>query len=282
MQHASSRERGELKGVPSTIGGLRAEEAEWAASLTTEQRMLAESVGVHAGVACDRCGQCPIIGYRYHLRNKDYDLCQQEFDKLRSDEKAAYTKLIPPVKWNPSVALAHAVKQTKHRRSLPPPPTAPKADVQTRSGHMSLTGVGAGGGEQSSLCEPIGLGGTGGHANDSGDGEGEGGINDEGRKEREESRSPASLDAVKLDLVLHASREELRGLVERALMGAKQARQDMRVAQSEARIRGEEAKEARKDARRAEERALRMLESNTCPDCGVVVRPELRCVRCRA
>ena len=254
--------------------------------MTTEQRMLAESVGVHAGVACDRSGQCPIIGYRYHLRNKDYDLCQQEFDKLRSDEKAAYTKLIPPVRWNPSVALAHAVKQTKHRSSLPSPPhappTAPKADVQTRSGQESLTGEGVRGREQSSHCEPIGLGGTGGHVNDSADGEGEGGISDEGRKEREESRSPASLDAVKLDLVLHASREELRGLVERALMGAKQARQDMRVAQSEARIRGEEAKEARKDARRAEERALRMLESNTCPDCGVVVRPELRCVRCRA
>jgi hypothetical protein len=45
-----------------TVGGLRPEEAAWAATLTVDQRMLAESVGVHPGVACDRSGQCPIIG----------------------------------------------------------------------------------------------------------------------------------------------------------------------------------------------------------------------------
>ena len=53
-----------------TIGGLRADEAEWAASLKVGERMLAESVGVHPGVACDRSGQCPIIGYRYTLKGK--------------------------------------------------------------------------------------------------------------------------------------------------------------------------------------------------------------------
>lgn len=39
---------------------------------------------------------CPIIGVRYHLRGANFDLCQQEFDKLDEEEKAAYEPLASP------------------------------------------------------------------------------------------------------------------------------------------------------------------------------------------
>lgn len=51
-------------------------------------------------------------------------------------------------------------------------------------------------------------------------------------------------------------------------------------ARTEARIRAEEVDEAREVARRAEERAVGMVMSNACPDCGVAVQPKLRCVGC--
>jgi len=53
--------------------------------------------GVHPGFECDRSGMKPIIGTRFHLRGHDFDLCQAEYDKLPSAEKALYEALPPPV-----------------------------------------------------------------------------------------------------------------------------------------------------------------------------------------
>lgn len=49
---------------------------------------------VHVGVTCDRSGQCPIVGNRYHKRGEDYDLCEAEFAKITDEaEKAQYVRL---------------------------------------------------------------------------------------------------------------------------------------------------------------------------------------------
>ena len=52
--------------------------------------------GVHAFFTCDRSGVCPIVGFRYHLRSEDYDLCQAEYDKLPPSEKSQYDAIPPP------------------------------------------------------------------------------------------------------------------------------------------------------------------------------------------
>ena len=52
--------------------------------------------GIHTGVFCDRSGQSPILGKRYHLRNEDYDLCEAEYNKLSDDEKMHYEEILPP------------------------------------------------------------------------------------------------------------------------------------------------------------------------------------------
>jgi len=52
--------------------------------------------GAHPGVTCDRSGVCPIVGNRYNLRGRNYDLCEAEFLKLPPDEQAEYVKIPPP------------------------------------------------------------------------------------------------------------------------------------------------------------------------------------------
>ena len=42
----------------------------------------------HPGVTCDRSGMNPIVGIRYHLRGRDFDLCEAEYQKLSDDDKA--------------------------------------------------------------------------------------------------------------------------------------------------------------------------------------------------
>jgi len=56
----------------------------------------AAKIGFHPGVSCDRTGMCPIVGVRYNLRGRDYDLCQAEFDKLGDAEKTQYDAIPPP------------------------------------------------------------------------------------------------------------------------------------------------------------------------------------------
>ena len=66
----------------------------------TEVRMPgfhAEANNCHPGMTCDKSGMCPIIGIRYHLLGEDYDLCQEEYDKLTEAEKADYEAIEPPV-----------------------------------------------------------------------------------------------------------------------------------------------------------------------------------------
>ena len=46
--------------------------------------------GIHPGFSCDRSGMMPIVGIRYHLRGHNYDLCQEEYDKLNATEKSQY------------------------------------------------------------------------------------------------------------------------------------------------------------------------------------------------
>jgi len=52
--------------------------------------------GIHPGVTCDRSGQSPIVGMRYHLVGHDYDLCEAEYTKLPAQEKLLY-EMIPPL-----------------------------------------------------------------------------------------------------------------------------------------------------------------------------------------
>ena len=277
-----------------TIGGLRADEAEWAASLKVGQRMLAESVGaltppsssqplpphhslfltlqasphhlcaevlslspplspslplslwlslsfkpipmprshfshplpslpatrptrptrstcpgVHPGVACDRSGQCPIIGYRYALKGKDYDLCEEEFDKLRTDEKAAYTKLVPPVKWKPSLALAREVAAARRKPSYIKSPKAERAAERAATRAVERDGEGAAGSDEVDDGEDI-------NSNFTATGSGaDGGGATRGDDGAAASGQRFSLEGRMLEEVMHAPREELARLMQR-------------------------------------------------------------------
>jgi len=72
-----------------------------------------ELEGVHEGVTCDKSGESPISGKRYHLPHHDYDLCQAEYDKLGEREKALYQCILPPPKRvKLDVPVASAVDET--------------------------------------------------------------------------------------------------------------------------------------------------------------------------
>lgn len=51
---------------------------------------------VHRGVVCDISGMSPIKGPRYHLLGKNYDLCEEEFDKLEEQDKCNYVCIAFP------------------------------------------------------------------------------------------------------------------------------------------------------------------------------------------
>jgi len=63
--------------------------------------------GVHSGVTCDKSGQCPIVGNRYHLVGHNYDLCEAEWQKLDDKEKALFCKVPPPPPPPPPVDLSN-------------------------------------------------------------------------------------------------------------------------------------------------------------------------------
>merc|ERR1719240_393151 len=54
---------------------------------------------VHHGVTCDRSGMSPIVGPRFHLCGRNYDLCQAEFDKLDDEQKKAFERVPPRKPW---------------------------------------------------------------------------------------------------------------------------------------------------------------------------------------
>lgn len=55
-----------------------------------------EGKGFHPGVVCDRSGMCPIVGNRYTVVGKNYDLCEAEYAKLSEKEKAHFRCIPPP------------------------------------------------------------------------------------------------------------------------------------------------------------------------------------------
>ena len=72
------------------------------------------SRGLHPGVCCDRSGTgVPILGLRYHLKGKDYDLCQAEYDKLTDADKLLYEAIPPPHMPPPPPPCAQLLELTK-------------------------------------------------------------------------------------------------------------------------------------------------------------------------
>ena len=63
---------------------------------TQAEEQSATVMHYHEGFRCDRSGMFPLEGVRFHLRDRDYDLCQAEFDKLPSYEQARYDAIVPP------------------------------------------------------------------------------------------------------------------------------------------------------------------------------------------
>ena len=66
----------------------------------------------HLGMMCDRSGQCPIVGFRYHLAGEDFDLCQAEYNKLPEEEQARYEKIAPPTAAASEAETAGAMSTT--------------------------------------------------------------------------------------------------------------------------------------------------------------------------
>merc|ERR1719218_170531 len=48
---------------------------------------------VHPGVTCDKSGMSPIVGPCWHLVGRNYDLCQEEYDKLPAEEKVNFERV---------------------------------------------------------------------------------------------------------------------------------------------------------------------------------------------
>jgi len=54
---------------------------------------------VHVGVTCDKSGMSPIVGPRWHLVGRNYDLCQAEYDKLDDVQKKEFERVPPRKMW---------------------------------------------------------------------------------------------------------------------------------------------------------------------------------------
>ena len=52
--------------------------------------------GVHSDKKCDMSGQYPIVGWRYHKRGTDYDLCEAMWLTLPAHEQALFERIAPP------------------------------------------------------------------------------------------------------------------------------------------------------------------------------------------
>ena len=78
-------------------------------------------LGHHPGIHCDKSGQNPIVGWRFNLRGHDFDLCEEEFNKLSAKEKSLYDKIAPPA-------------------AAPPPASAPAPAVTVASSQSASGG----------------------------------------------------------------------------------------------------------------------------------------------
>jgi len=83
----SDAEKAQFEAIEPTVFRYRAKAAE---------DKPAAPKGFHPGVTCDKTGQCPIFGWRYHLTGHNFDLCEAEFNKLPDAEKGIYEKISPP------------------------------------------------------------------------------------------------------------------------------------------------------------------------------------------
>ena len=244
-----------------TFVGRKPEEIEWALSLTPEQRLLAETVGVHPGIGCDATGQCPIIGYRYSIErpvtvpipanapkeNNTYDLCQEAFDQLPKEDQKMYTKMNAPVKWlPPNTAAAQTVSEGKAEEWLPPEldeyPGGSGCRRSTKPTHPSMP-----------------------------------------KTAEERVGDWPSNNTV----MLHAPREELQRLVDVALAGAKKAREEAVRAHDEAKRCRKETNAANEARRKAEAKCTKMLlnlrmNGRCCAECGGKLDARLlMCEGCR-
>jgi len=76
----------------------------------------------HWGVQCDVTGQMPIVGTRYHLVGKNYDLCQAAFAKLPKETQALFEAIKESRRcYTAPIAFASKVASTQPKKcSLPP------------------------------------------------------------------------------------------------------------------------------------------------------------------
>ena len=91
--------RAENMDVPVPRAGLdgagRRERVRAGSDIRTQQGGAAPAV--HYGITCDASGMSPIIGTRYSLPGRDYDICEAEFLKLDVEARRAFVPMSVPV-----------------------------------------------------------------------------------------------------------------------------------------------------------------------------------------
>jgi len=81
---------------------------------------------VHHGVTCDRSGMSPIVGPRFHLPGRDYDLCEAEFLKLDAAARKAFVRIDRPAAAAcASACAARAARAARLRQFATATPPAP-------------------------------------------------------------------------------------------------------------------------------------------------------------
>lgn len=81
---------------------------------------------VHPGVTCDRSGMSPIVGPRFHLPGRDYDLCEAEFLKLDAAARKAFVRIDRPAAAAcASACAARAARAARLRQFATATPPAP-------------------------------------------------------------------------------------------------------------------------------------------------------------
>jgi hypothetical protein len=80
----------------------------------------ADERAVHFNVVCDVTNMCPLVGKRYKKLGEDYDLCEEEFNKLPEEAQASFVCIARPGdKPVPAVAASAASCKTILKESCP-------------------------------------------------------------------------------------------------------------------------------------------------------------------
>jgi hypothetical protein len=77
---------------------------------------------LHRGVTCDKSGMNPLVGTRFKLAGKNYDVCEAEFKKLKPEEKVKYVKIAYPG------AEQVRVKSGVYEEAVPMRPSVPSLE----------------------------------------------------------------------------------------------------------------------------------------------------------